>query len=402
VDRIDPEQPGVVRVQPGGVTPLADLAAALAGENVPITEALVTLAEAHAVDALLAASPAASHAPDALQARLKERRAAHALVSAARDIELARVLDALAANGLRPLVIKGGHLSHVLYDDPGLRPRADSDLWFDMSERAPAAAVLARLGYEPAVHVRGDLILGQWHFRRAEAGGLVHALDVHWRIAAPLVFRDALRMAPLRARARAIPPLGAAALGPAPADALAIACVHLIAHHRDAPQLLWLYEIDALTRALDDEAAASFVAMARVEGLVAVCAAALEMSRRAFGGAAVGQLLKRLSETGAAGEAPARILDASGPLGELWLDLRVCRGWHERATLVREHLYPDAEYVRARSGHAWLPLAYASRALGGATRWMFSGARDRTAAPAVPPAGSAAASRRPRSAKTTR
>jgi hypothetical protein len=41
-------------------------------------------------------------------------------------------------------------------------------------------------------------------------------------------------------------------------------------------------------------------------------------------------------------------------------------------TLLREHLCPDAAYMRATSAKSgWLPLAYARRAVVGARKWVF-------------------------------
>jgi len=336
----------------------------------PLSDALVALAEAHAVDALLAASPAAAASVADVQARLRERRAAHELLCAVRDAELCRVLAALDRAGVHPVVIKGAHLAHVLYRAPGLRPRADTDLVIDPRARASAVTVLEGLGYRPALHVRGELIFGQWPFSRADAGGIVHALDLHWRIAAPLVFRDVLPAARLRAAAVPIPALGPAAVGPAPGDALLIACVHLAAHHRREPILLWLYEIVLLARSLDEDEARRFVSAAAEAEVLTVCAASLNRAGRSFDDEAVRRFVALLDAARHESEPSAAILAASGPLDELWLDVRVCHGWRERIALLREHLFPDRGYVAATAGGtAWLPWAYARRALRGARRW---------------------------------
>jgi hypothetical protein len=230
---------------------------------------------------------------------------------------------------------------------------------------------------------------------------VVHALDVHWRIAAPLVFRDLLPAPRLRDRAVPIPPLGAAGRGPALEDALIIACVHVVAHHRRDPLLLWLYEIAALARALDGEATGRFVDTARKGRVVTACAAALHRARRYFDGDALRALARTLDAAAGAPEPSAAILRAAGPLDELWIDLKACDGWRERAALVREHAYPDSEYMQAAAGHGrW---AYARRLVRGLARWTaLSAAPGRTAARDEWPAGSAAASPRPRSARTTR
>lgn len=388
---------------------LESLARALTGGSSDardgVSDDLAALAEDHGVDALLAVSPAMAASPAGVQARLRARRAAHEALCAVRDAELRRVLEALDRGGLQPLVIKGAHLAHTLYALPALRPRADSDLVIDPDACGRAAAVLHDAGYAPAVHVRGRLILGQWHFRREEACGIVHALDLHWRLTAPLVLREVLPAAALRGAARPIGGLGASAIGPAPHHALVIACVHLIAHHRQAPLLLWLYDISTLAASLTDDEVVRFAGAARDGRVIAICREAVARAGRYFDPPGASRAAVALDAARPAGaEASAALMRARGPLDELRLDLRACDGWRERLTLLREHAYPDRAYMRATAGSGeWLPWAYGRRLASGLRRWRaLSGARDRTAAPDGSRAGPGEGSPLPRSARTIR
>jgi hypothetical protein len=357
------------------MTPVDSLAAMLRGEEAlndePLSAALVDLAEAHGVHALLARTPAAARAPQAVAARLKELLAASEAICAVQDRELRRVVAGLDGVGIRAIVIKGGHLAHALYPSPALRPRADIDLVIAPAEQASVAAALAALGYSPALHVRGSLILGQCHYQRSDGLDILHAVDLHWRIASPLVFREVLPAAMLRASAVQIPPLGPAARGPSLPHALLIACVHLVAHHRGDPLLLWLHDMALLARALDTDAGGEFCEIAGRAHVRAVCAFALDRAMRCFPDPALADLADRVRPGNRdAAEPSARILTTTTRLDELWLDLRLSAGWRERVTLLREHLLPDADYMRATSGsRGWLPLAYARRAVGGARRW---------------------------------
>lgn len=367
-----------------------------------LSDALVDAACAHGVDALLSRAAGASAPPD-VAARLKQCLIGHEALAAARQVELCRVLAALADAGVRPLVIKGGHLAHVLYSSPALRPRADTDLLIDPRDESRTEAALAAIGYTRAAHVRGAVILGQWHVRRADAALGEHALDVHWRLASPLVFRHLLPFHVLSASADAIPPLGAAARGPALPHALVIACVHLVAHHRDDPILLWLYEIDALASRLDPAGRRAFVDAAAAADVTRVCAAALERALAYFPGDAVAALREEVLAAGRGTEPSAAVLRATRPVDELWLDLKVSRGWRERASLLKEHLWPDAEYMRATHARSTpLPLAYARRAARGVLHWTAASASRRTAESAGPLAGSPEASGLPVPSKTSR
>jgi hypothetical protein len=370
----------------------ATLAAALRGDS-PIDDTSVSLdlvdaAEAHLVDALLArrlastgplsTSPAACPERSRGGARLNALAAAHAALSVAHDRELTRALGHLAAAGVSPVVIKGAHLAHTIYPSPDLRPRGDSDLVIAQDEQAALVAHLETAGYHRMDHVRGRLILGQCHFQRTDDLGVKHALDVHWRVAAPLVFRHVLPAAELRRSRVPLPALGPDAWGPRRAHALIIACVHLVAHHRHSPLLLWLHDIARLAEAFDQDEARAFLDTAAAAGVSAVCAAALNHARRYFDGPALLSLALGAETAGRARAEPsARVLTAARPIDDVWLDLQVSEGWRERAALLREHLWPDAQYMRGRAGGGgWLPLAYARRALAGAGKWMAPRARN--------------------------
>jgi hypothetical protein len=354
------------------------LAAALRAEPLPagfaLSDHLVDEAESQGVAALLARTPAAASASPAVAFRLRAILAGYEALLAVRDGELASVLTLLASGGVSPVVIKGAHLAHTIYASPILRPRQDTDLVIAWEEQTTMAALLETAGYHRKVHVRGTLILGQRHFERTDRSGIVHALDVHWRLAAPLVFRRVLPAAALRASRVPIPALGPDAWGPGRAHALLIACVHLVAHHPVNPVLLWLHDLARLAEALDDRDAVMFLEGAAGAGISTVCASALDRARRYFDGPALAALAVRAHAQSVPGEEPsARVLRASRPIDGLWLDLRSCEGWRERFTLLREHVCPDPEYMRATTAPAgWLPLAYGRRAIAGFGKWWTS------------------------------
>jgi hypothetical protein len=351
------------------------LAAALRGEvpaGIPLSDALVDAAEGHGVAALLAGTAMAQSAAPGVASRLNAIVSGGAALAVVRDRELRRVLAALDAGGVSPILIKGAHLAHTIFSAPALRPREDTDLVIAEAERGTTTALLEQASYGRKVHVRGALILGQWHFQRVDELGVLHVLDVHWRLAAPLVVRRVLPVAVLRASRVPLPALGPHAWAPAPPHALAVACVHLVAHHRGAPVLLWFYEIARLAVRLDARETAMFLETAAAAGISAICAAALHMAQGYFPSAGLAALAALARAAGASTREPsAALLDVERPIDHLWLDVRAADGWRERMTLLREHLYPDAEYMRATSAKTGsLPLAYVRRAVHGAREWM--------------------------------
>lgn len=383
----------MVRLPSSNVTSADVLAAAVRGE-IPPTHALVDLAIGHGVDALLGGT-IHPDAPADVAERLRQGLAAHQALAALRDTELRRVLAAFATAGVAVLIFKGAHLRHCLYRAPGLRPSSDTDLLVAESDRGATVALLGATGYSAAVHVRGRLILGQMHFGRQDEHRLTHPLDVHWRLAAPLVFRHVLPMRELDALAMPIPVLGESARGPSWAHALLIACVHLVAHHRPDPLLLWLYDISALAARLDPPGWDVFVQTAVSARVTGVCAAALAAARRHFDHQALATAEARLCASANAHEdEPSRAaLSVHGPIEELWLDLRAVEDWREGLTLLREHVYPEAGYMRERAGDdGWLPLLHARRLTRGIPRWIAATWSGRRAGPDESRADSAAGS----------
>lgn len=84
---------------------------------------------------------------DALRRNLFMRAAQAAL----QQVELAKVLDGLAAANLSDLALlmKGSALAYTVYPLPACRPRGDIDIWMPPAHFAQTVDVLAELGYAP-------------------------------------------------------------------------------------------------------------------------------------------------------------------------------------------------------------------------------------------------------------
>ena len=331
---------------------------------------LVETALGHRVAALLLAACGAEAFPGACGVRLLEEARLQAVHSALLDRELAALLAQLSAAGIELLVTKGAHLAHTLYSSPHLRPRLDSDLLIDRAQADAAAFVLRRMGYRRSISPDGTVILGEMHFQRLLAGGIAHYVDLHWRVVEPLVFEQAFDVAAMSARAMAVPALGPAARGPSRADALALACVHIVAHHRSSVLLLWLHDIHALADGASDEDRSRFVDDAARGRYRQVAACALRTAAGYFPSPALDDLIGRLEAGGAAAEPSAALTDPGRrKVDDLLLDLRVA-GWRRGGRLLREHVLPPRDYMRRAFGDRALPVAYALRLMRGVRRWF--------------------------------
>jgi Uncharacterised nucleotidyltransferase len=296
-----------------------------------------------------------------------------AVVDACRVHELRAVLAGMAAAGIRPVLLKGASLARTHYSRPELRPRSDTDLMIPASARDLVARTLVALGYRRQSEVDGELAIGQFHFEKHDRIGLFHALDVHWRVSNVRVFADALTYEELARDAVALPSLGPDAWSPSPVHALLLACVHRVAHHGDADDLLWLYDVHLLARAFTSHQRDAFAALASARRMRAVCARTLSLALEAFGGVDVGWIAA-LSAPGCAAEPSAAFL--GGGLRQvdiLKADLAATPGWRSRLILLREHLFPRAAFMYERYGtrtRLALPWLYLHRAVTGLPKWF--------------------------------
>jgi hypothetical protein len=306
---------------------------------------------------------------------LREEARTLSVVDAVRNRELATVLAQLSAvDGALPLVFKGAALAHSHYPHAWLRPRLDADILVSPSSTASVFDALRALGYARTTSTSGTLVISQASFTRTDRFGLMHALDVHWKIANWQVIARVLSHADLASRSVAVPALGAAARAACGADALLLACLHRAAHHRDSEELLWIYDIHLIAEGLTDADWASVLAAAERGGVKKICSRGLALANDDFDARVPADVMHRLAD---AGHEPSSIY--------LSKDLRLVDGlvsdlralpFRDRIRLIAEHVCPPAEYIRQKYGltsRRSLLLFYARRLATGIPRWFVPG-----------------------------
>ena len=315
---------------------------------------------------------------DTWPAGVRESISAHArsacAIEAVRERELKAVLASLAAAGLRPIVAKGAALAYSIYPAPHLRPRVDTDLLVDHDDVPRVVDALGRLGYSRAAQNVGELVSHQVGMGRKDTHGVWHAIDVHWKVANPHVFADVLPVAELAAAAVPLPALGPAAYMPSPVHALLLAVVHLAAHHPRQVRLIWIYDIHLLASTMTPQGFEEMVDLARARGLATLTGRALQQARASFDTQVPERVLAALQAGNQGSEALTRYVDeTAGKLDTLLSDLRRLPGWQARGRLLREHVFPPAEYM-LRAYHTThrtlLPALYLHRAITGGWRWI--------------------------------
>jgi len=309
----------------------------------------------------------------ALRQRIQGEAAAQAARSALAAADLRRVLEALHAHSVMPVIIKGAGLAHTVYRRPDLRPCLDADLLIPAGAIDAAHDVFRTLDAEYLPHVTGTYVMSQFHYLTTDAVGNRHVYDVHWRVVNRLAFAGALSYEEAAADAEPLTPLGPFARALSPVHALLIACVHRAAHHAGDDRVIWLVDIHLLANALSERQQDAFVALVGARGLSGIACAALRMTEATLDCDASRRLVGRLAATAMndGGLASTYLRTDRTRAVDAFNDVRALRGWRARARLLGELACPPRAYMRevyAPNSRAPLVALYLGRLVAGLWR----------------------------------
>ena len=347
---------------------ISQLCAILRGESKDLPageggERLLEMARFHRVDRLVRWRTG----------QVDDEARAEALLDEVHVRELNRVLASLDQRGVIPLVLKGAALAHTHYEESWHRSRIDSDVLVPADERQTTFDVLADLGYWRPPAISGDLVTYQAQFVRSSAGGQEHVLDVHWRVANPQLVADVITYDELASRACTISVRGQSMRTPCPVDALLVACVHRAAHHDDADDLLWIYDLHLIAARFTRTDWGDVVRYASDRGVRALCVRGLEMSVERFHTVVPPDVLERLSAVGRPLErSSVYVKQDMRRVDRLMIDLRAL-GPHASVRLLWEHVMPPSDYIGAKyhvRHRALLPAFYVRRVVEGLSKWF--------------------------------
>ncbi len=313
--------------------------------------------------------------PTPLQTALTHQVHLHATMDALREQELAAVLTTLGARGVKPLLMKGTPLAYTHYPAPDLRPRSDTDMLIDRGDIEVVHRVMLDLGYAPGNAVSGELIMHQRLYTKADAHGVNHLYDMHWKVSNPVLFADLLTFDDIVLTAVPVAALGPFAQTLNPVHALLLACIHRVAHHHNSRCLIWLYDIYLLASGLTAGEWEAFLQLARHKQVCTVCLDGLQLAQTYFGAAIPAERLAALARSSP--EKTARFLHPQPCQWRVMIsDWRALSGWRNKLKFLREHLMPPASYIQRRytvRHRVLLPVLYLHRALLGVWRlWRQS------------------------------
>jgi hypothetical protein len=351
------------------------LCAVLRGEDAQISGAVVETARRHRIHLVLAQVGGDRVKDDIVRAALSSDLRNAAMADLLRERELHRLLGALAAARVKALLLKGAGLAYTVYAAPHLRPRGDVDMLIARRDLETADRTVVAGGWLRAVEQSSESVTTQRHYLVGGTSSSAEHLDLHWKIAVPQIFASALMFEELASRCVPIAALGPGAWTLGQVDALFLACLHRVAHHQDAIDLLWLWDIHLLASRLSDPERAFFAGLAAKRSMRAVCARGLELASARFATPRATDLIAALNPAAADPPEPSMTF-LGGGLRQVDLlrgDLSTLVGWRARLGLLSGHLFPNVAYMRSRYPRwpaAALPVAYIHRIVRGIPKWF--------------------------------
>ena len=308
--------------------------------------------------------------PDLVLHAIRNLAVNRAIWEMAHNLSVREAIEAMAARGVLPIVLKGTALAYSLMERPVHRLRGDTDLLVGPDDIAPCEEVLARLGYEnisPTDEMPGEL---EAHWQIEGPEGTQHAIDLHYSATALPALDGVLPWAHCDARAEPLPALGEAARRLDYPAMLLHAAVHRAKHrvtpyktgervYHDGDRLIWIYDFSLLARALSGAQWDRFVADARRYRVAPVCAEALETAQRLFTTPVPAAVLESLRAETA--PTPETAFLAEDQLGRSLRNFRAQEGLGGKAMFLRTKLFPSRAFMRdkyPRLSNVPLPLVY--------------------------------------------
>ncbi|MCR6496054.1 nucleotidyltransferase family protein [Thermomonas sp. S9] len=224
------------------------------------------------LEAALRASPQWPELPQAFRYGLQAEVRQAIGLDLFRRHELARAAAALAAGGLRVLLLKGNALGLWLYPQPHLRVTRDIDLLFaSRAEADRAVDLLSPLGYE-AEPDPGRLFFERKSTLRVDGRSRCE-LDLHCRLLNAPLFAEAFPFQRLWSQAQPLPGLPDGIRGLSPVHAVLHACLNRVLDIQtgEPQRLKLLFDVHLLAARLEAGHWIELVGQARARGIAGGC-----------------------------------------------------------------------------------------------------------------------------------
>ena len=307
--------------------------------------------------------------PQTYRERLHKYSLNAAATELGQDHELQKVLS-LFTNAVIPfLLMKGTPLAYTHYPQPYLRSRCDTDILFNNKNDAEkASSLLETLGYQRPNAVSGEFVSHEFSCHKTDKLGIGYTLDMHWKLSNAQRFARAFTFTELADSSTQITELSEHVHALGPVHAMLLACMHRIAHKPEGMEnrLIWLFDIHLLVENFDNSQWQQFISITKEKGMGGICLDGIQQTRNTFFTDIPEHILSEL-EVAASNDKYSAEMGESRLAMEL-SNLRELPGWKERVGLIKERVFPDANYMMVKydtQKKVLLPYLYFKRAAGG-------------------------------------
>ncbi len=167
--------------------------------------------------------------------------------------ELGKLIDALHAEGITALVLKGAHLAAIVYETMALRTMADVDIMVQQADLPATIQQIQALGYQPITPLFSlDTYLTRYHhLPRFVHPDTVASIEVHWTITSS-TRTYAISMEELWARSQPLTLTTITTRGLCPEHLLLHVCMHATYQHQLRQGVRFLCDIAAIVQHYGD------------------------------------------------------------------------------------------------------------------------------------------------------
>jgi Uncharacterised nucleotidyltransferase len=294
---------------------------------------------------------------------------------------IASLLEGFARAGISVVITKGTALAYSVYPQPSLRRRGDTDIIVLSGNRKQVRAVLGDCGFsrDPAPRPLQE----DWHHESAI--GIVHAVDIHWRLNASAAISRLLEQGRCFDDRLPLQGLSPSAKGMGLAGNLILTSINRHSHGTmgyhigdekifETDRLIWALDIYLLTRLFSDRDWQDVVEQAGMTGTALIVLAGLEFAERALGARIPPSVMTGLSAKAGGRDVATYFATVSGSR-RMWMDLIASPTLRDKVRLVLRVMFASDAFLAERfpDAQGWpKPALHLRRWIEGVTKLASS------------------------------
>ncbi len=294
-------------------------------------------------------------APESIHRHIQSEARQQAVWEASHAQTSATLIEALHARSVASFVMKGTALAYSVYGNPAVRRRGDTDLLIAAENKGRARNVLRECGFEPVGDKRA--LQESWALRAGKS--FLHEVDVHWDLSASPAVSAALNLDHPSFRSVSLPRLSPSARAFGPIDNVIHICINRAAHARfgylsageticDGDRLIWAVDLYLLTQSFSGGDWDDLISIARSVGASLLVADALDFADQSVGLDYPAEVRSALVKSNPDSEPITSYFTTRSARTRFWQDYAEASSSSVRLGLLRQHLWPGPDFLRAK------------------------------------------------------